>query len=155
MPDPELLLRKVSIAGFTLTHERGMIEGASINFCAIVGSAKMAPEFGGEIRRILAVAIRGMAVRRRRQMACGDREQVSVSEWGICWKWGFIPYPCKKTSIKTRYHYMFNPYRTRFAFFQKKYQGCCGFYFIRMVRGICYIWNREWAVGLSNSRQVS
>jgi hypothetical protein len=29
MPDPELLLRKVSIAGFTLTHERGMIAESS------------------------------------------------------------------------------------------------------------------------------
>src|SRR5262249_42596642 len=69
------------------------------------------------------------------EMACGDREQISVTEWGICWKWGFIPYPCKKTSIKTRYHYVFNPYRTRFGFFQNKYQGCCGFYLYEWSEG--------------------
>jgi hypothetical protein len=58
-------------------------------------------------------------------MACGDREQVQITKSGICW-WGIFPYPCKKTSLEWRYHYVFIPYRTRFAFFERKYQGCCG-----------------------------
>jgi hypothetical protein len=31
-------------------------------------------------------------------------EQVTVTEsyWTVCWKWGFIPYPCKKTRTVTK-----------------------------------------------------
>lgn len=57
-------------------------------------------------------------------MACGDRVQVTVTSWGVCWKWIF-PYPCKKSSIQTRLHWQFTPSRTRFALFQKKFEGCC------------------------------
>jgi hypothetical protein len=58
-------------------------------------------------------------------MACGVRVQVEVTSWGWCWAW-YIPYPCRKTSLKWRYEYTFNPYRTRFAWFAKHYEGCCG-----------------------------
>jgi hypothetical protein len=41
-------------------------------------------------------------------MTCGARETVTVTHWGVCWKWIF-PYPCKKTTQETRYHYDFRP----------------------------------------------
>jgi hypothetical protein len=47
-------------------------------------------------------------------MACGVRETVTVTRWGVCWKWIF-PYPCKKTTQETRYQYDFRPWRTRFS----------------------------------------
>ena len=61
-------------------------------------------------------------------MPCGTLEQVQVTSWGVCWKWGFIPYPCRKTKTVSRYHYDFRPWRTRFSWslFRRKYQGCCG-----------------------------
>lgn len=58
-------------------------------------------------------------------MACGDKVQITVTSWGVCWK-AIFPYPCKKTSTQTRYHYLFNPHRSRLAILGKKYQGCCG-----------------------------
>jgi hypothetical protein len=60
-------------------------------------------------------------------MACGMRETVTVSYWSVCWKWGFIPYPCKKTKTEVRYQYDFLPWRTRFSWspFRRSYEGCC------------------------------
>jgi hypothetical protein len=88
-------------------------------------------------------------------MACGDREQVSVTEWGICWKWGFIPYPCRKTSIKTRYHYMFNPYRYALRVLPKEVSGLLWVLSLRMDRRLRAIRHGEWTVGVSDSRQIS
>ncbi|BCJ89911.1 hypothetical protein IZ6_06460 [Terrihabitans soli] len=67
-------------------------------------------------------------------MVCGVRETVTVTSWGVCWAW-VVPYPCRKTSQKTRYHYDFRPWRTRFSWspFRYKYQGCCG--------GLLYEWS--------------
>jgi hypothetical protein len=59
-------------------------------------------------------------------MACGDRVEIQIITWVWCLKWGFIPWRCKKTVTVTRYHYVFLPWRTVFAFFQNKYNGCCG-----------------------------
>ena len=60
-------------------------------------------------------------------MACGMRETITVRYWGVCWKWGFIPYPCKKTKTEVKYHYDFLPWRTRFSWspFRRSYEGCC------------------------------
>ena len=60
-------------------------------------------------------------------MACGMRETITVSYWSVCWKWGFIPYPCKKTKTEVRYQYDFLPWRTRFSWspFRRSYEGCC------------------------------
>ena len=59
-------------------------------------------------------------------MACGERVEVTVSYWTVCWKW-FVPYPCKKTRRTMRYHYDFIPWRSRVTWpFRCKYQGCCG-----------------------------
>lgn len=60
-------------------------------------------------------------------MACGQRETITVSYWSVCWKWGFIPYPCKKTKTEVKYHYDFLPWRTRFSWapFRRSYEGCC------------------------------
>ena len=67
-------------------------------------------------------------------MVCGVRETVTVTSWGVCWA-AFIPYPCRKTSQKTRYRYDFRPWRTRFSWspFRYKYQGCCA--------GLLYEWS--------------
>jgi len=61
-------------------------------------------------------------------MVCGLRETITVTSWGVCWKWGFIPYPCKHTTQETRYQYDFRPWRTRFSWFpfRRSYEGCCG-----------------------------
>lgn len=68
-------------------------------------------------------------------MVCAARQEVQLTEWGVCWKWGFIPYPCRKTRTVTRYQYDFNPWRTRFSWspFRRKYQGCCN--------GLLYEWS--------------
>lgn len=68
-------------------------------------------------------------------MVCAVRQEVQLTEWGVCWKWGFIPYPCRKTRTVTRYRYDFNPWRTRFSWspFRRKYQGCCN--------GLLYEWS--------------
>ena len=87
-------------------------------------------------------------------MACGDSEQIQVTEWGICWKWIF-PYPCQKTSTKTRYHYVFNPWRTRFASPSEQISGLLWGILVRMVRGFRSVWNRERALGEPDARQVS
>src|SRR5215472_3671050 len=29
-------------------------------------------------------------------MACGDRVQISVTSWGICWKWGSYHIPARR-----------------------------------------------------------
>jgi hypothetical protein len=80
-------------------------------------------------------------------MACGDRVQVTVTSWGVCWKWIF-PYPCKKSSTQTRYEYVFNPYRSRFAFFAKHYEGCCG--------GVLFKWPEGFAIfGTGNGPWVN
>lgn len=31
--------------------------------------------------------------------------QQTVSYWTTCWKWGFIPYPCKKTRMEWCYYF--------------------------------------------------
>lgn len=61
-------------------------------------------------------------------MVCAARQEVQVTQWGWCWGFGFIPYPCRKTKNVTRYQYDFRPWRTRFSWspFRRKYQGCCG-----------------------------
>ena len=60
-------------------------------------------------------------------MTCGMRETITESYWGVCWKWGFIPYPCKKTKTEVKYRYDFLPWRTRFSWapFRRSYEGCC------------------------------
>lgn len=60
-------------------------------------------------------------------MACGQLETITVTYWGVCWKWVF-PYPCKKTKQVKRYHYDFQPWRTRFSWspFRRCYEACCG-----------------------------
>ena len=59
---------------------------------------------------------------------CRRRVSVAVTHWGVCWKWGFIPYPCQKTTTETRCQYDFRPWRTRFSWspFRRSYEGCCG-----------------------------
>ena len=68
-------------------------------------------------------------------MACGQKETVTIRYWGICWKWGFIPYPCRKTNQVTRYRYDFNHWRTRYSYspILRKYEACCG--------AMDYIWS--------------
>lgn len=56
---------------------------------------------------------------------CGTPLEVEVSYRKWCWTW-HGPWRCKRTKIATRYLYEFSPHRTRFAFFRKKYEGCCG-----------------------------
>ena len=60
-------------------------------------------------------------------MACGQRETVTISYWGVCWKWIF-PYPCKKHKQVQKYRYDFRPWRTRFSYspFRRSYEACCG-----------------------------
>jgi hypothetical protein len=60
-------------------------------------------------------------------MVCGVRVTFTATHWGVCWKWGFIPYPCKKTTQETRNQYDFHPWRRRFSWslFRNSYQGCC------------------------------
>lgn len=60
-------------------------------------------------------------------MTCGTRETVTTRYWGVCWKWGVVPYPCRKTKTETKYHYDFLPWRTRFSWspFRRSYEGCC------------------------------
>ncbi len=60
-------------------------------------------------------------------MTCGMRETITVRYWGVCWKWGFIPYPCRKTKTEVKYRYDFLPWRTRFSWspFRRSYEGCC------------------------------
>lgn len=60
-------------------------------------------------------------------MTCGTRETVTTRYWGVCWKWGVVPYPCRKTKTEMKYHYDFLPWRTRFSWspFRRSYQGCC------------------------------
>ncbi|SFK00917.1 hypothetical protein SAMN05444581_101248 [Methylocapsa palsarum] len=60
-------------------------------------------------------------------MACGQRETITVTHWGVCWKWIF-PYPCKKTINVIRYRYDFRPWREKFSWspFRRSYEGCCG-----------------------------
>lgn len=61
-------------------------------------------------------------------MACGVRVTITETSWGVCWGWGFIPYPCKHTTQETYYQYDFRPWRTRFSWFlfRRSYEGCCG-----------------------------
>src|SRR6266567_7866241 len=28
---------------------------------------------------------------------CLEHRQIGEKYWGVCWKWGFIPFPCRKT----------------------------------------------------------
>lgn len=60
-------------------------------------------------------------------MACGQQMEITETYWSTCWKWGFIPYPCKKSRTVTKYRYDFLPWRTRVSIpFHRKYEGCCG-----------------------------
>lgn len=60
-------------------------------------------------------------------MTCGTRETVTIRYWGVCWKWGVVPYPCRKTRTEIKYQYDFLPWRTRFSWspFRRSYEGCC------------------------------
>jgi len=59
-------------------------------------------------------------------MACGEKVEIEVTYWSVCWKWIF-PYPCKKSKRVTRFKYDFLPWRSRITWpFRCKYEGCCG-----------------------------
>lgn len=60
-------------------------------------------------------------------MSCGDKVEVTERYWSVCFKWGFIPYPCRKTRTTAKYRYDFLPWRSRITWpFRCKYEGCCG-----------------------------
>lgn len=50
--------------------------------------------------------------------------RAEVSYWGVCFKWGFIPYPCRK--IKTKWCYDFSFLHVSYHLFYTKYWGCAG-----------------------------
>ncbi|MFK7923079.1 MAG: hypothetical protein AB8H47_14040 [Bacteroidia bacterium] len=49
-------------------------------------------------------------------------KQTEVRVWKVCWKWGFIPYPCRK--IETRWCYEFSKLTETGYGFICKLVGC-------------------------------
>ncbi len=40
----------------------------------------------------------GRCPRREREILhMSEQRQIGEKYWGVCWKWGFIPFPCRKT----------------------------------------------------------
>ncbi len=77
-------------------------------------------------------------------MDCGLEIEVVVRYWSTCWKWGFIPYPCRKSKTVTKYKYDFSATRTRITWpFRCRWQGCCGTYL--------YEWSYWCWLGTGNS----
>jgi hypothetical protein len=58
-------------------------------------------------------------------MACGEVDDVDVTTWHWCTKWGFIPWRCKKTVTQRRYVYDFAILRRRDRWFTATYRACC------------------------------
>jgi hypothetical protein len=77
-------------------------------------------------------------------MACGEQVQLNEMYWSVCWKWGVVPYPCRKSRKIIRYKYDFLPWRSRITWpFRCKYEGCCG--------GSLYKWSSWCWLGTGNS----
>ena len=53
-------------------------------------------------------------------------EYVEVVEtyWSTCWKWGFIPYPCRKSRRVMRWHYHFSYLIVSYRGVRSSYDGC-------------------------------
>jgi hypothetical protein len=51
--------------------------------------------------------------------------EAEVSYWGVCWKWGFIPYPCRKKK-KKQWCYDFSFLHVSYHLVYTKYWGCAG-----------------------------
>ncbi len=57
--------------------------------------------------------------------------QQTYSYWTVCWKWGFIPYPCKKS--RTGWCYIFQSVHVNHWVFYCTYDAC--------ENGIRYKWS--------------
>ena len=57
-------------------------------------------------------------------MACGDIEEVTVTDWNWCWTW-HGPWLCKETKVERRYAYDFVVFRRRYRGFTATFRGCC------------------------------
>ena len=57
--------------------------------------------------------------------------QQTVTYWTICWKWGVIPYPCKKT--RTEWCYTFDKVHVYHWGFYCQYDAC--------ENGVRYKWS--------------
>jgi hypothetical protein len=42
-------------------------------------------------------APRTVSTSRREVLHMPEQRQIGEKYWGVCWKWGFIPFPCRKT----------------------------------------------------------
>jgi hypothetical protein len=40
---------------------------------------------------------RTVSTSRREVLHMPEQRQIGEKYWGVCWKWGFIPFPCRKT----------------------------------------------------------
>jgi hypothetical protein len=64
-----------------------------------------------------------------------EQRQIDETYWGVCWKWGFIPYPCRKHRIVTRWCYDFSYLVVSYRYIYTNYRGC--------ELNILYAW-RKW-----------
>jgi hypothetical protein len=62
-----------------------------------------------------------------------QQETFTESYWSVCWKWGFIPYPCRKTRTVTKWCAYFDWVTTRGFVFWCSHEGC--------MEGQLYYWS--------------